>query len=65
MARPFSGALWLLFALVLFIPDEHGVLDTYGSAATFSSAGTGGTNGGTNIGTSLGWHGMGWLKRAF
>ena len=46
MARPFSGALWLLFALVLFIADEHGVLGTYGSGATFSSAGTGGTDGG-------------------
>ena len=46
MARPFYGALWLLFALVLFIADEHGVLGTYGSGATFSSAGTGGTDGG-------------------
>ena len=40
MARPFYGALWLLFALVLFIADEHGVLGTYGSGAIFSSAGT-------------------------
>ena len=45
-SRNGAAALWLLFALVLFIADEHGVLGTYGSGATFSSAGTGGTDGG-------------------